>query len=87
MGIKGATLETVELETYPTGAMEVGKYTFSLAGGQVADSGKYIVIWKQKGGAWKCHRDIWNSSLPACLHLSKTVSASNVMCVVTAQKE
>ncbi len=65
MGLVGATLETTELETYPTGAVEVGKYTLSVAGGQVADQGKYIVVWKQEGGAWKWHRDIWNSSLPA----------------------
>jgi ketosteroid isomerase-like protein len=65
MGIKGATLETVELETYPTGAVEVGKYSLSVAGGQVVDHGKFIVIWKQEGGDWKWHRDIWNSSLPA----------------------
>ena len=65
MGLVGATLETVELETYPTGAVEVGKYTFSVAGGQVVDRGKYIVVWKQEVGAWKWHRDIWNSSLPA----------------------
>ncbi|MCU0522528.1 MAG: DUF4440 domain-containing protein [Anaerolineae bacterium] len=65
MGLKGATLETVELEIYPTGAVEVGKYTLSVAGGQVVDRGKYVVIWKQEGDAWKWHRDIWNSSLPA----------------------
>jgi ketosteroid isomerase-like protein len=65
MGLKGATLETVELSTYPTGATEVGLYTLLVAGGQVADRGKYIVIWKQAGDAWKWHRDIWNSSLPA----------------------
>jgi ketosteroid isomerase-like protein len=29
------------------------------------DQGKYIVIWKQDGGQWKLHRDIFNSSLPA----------------------
>jgi ketosteroid isomerase-like protein len=29
------------------------------------DRGKYIVVWKDEGGKWKLHRDIWNSSLPA----------------------
>jgi uncharacterized protein (TIGR02246 family) len=65
MGLRGATLETTELDIYPTAAVEVGKYTLSVAGGQVVDQGKYIVVWKQEGGAWKWHRDIWNSSLPA----------------------
>jgi ketosteroid isomerase-like protein len=32
-------------------------------GGAVMDSGKFIVIWKQEGGRWKLHQDIWNSSL------------------------
>ena len=31
---------------------------------QVADQGKYIVLWPQVDGAWKLHRDIFNSSLP-----------------------
>jgi ketosteroid isomerase-like protein len=35
------------------------------AGGTEADRGKYIVIWKNQGGLWKLHRDIWNSSKPA----------------------
>jgi hypothetical protein len=45
--------------------VEVGKYTLSVAGGQVVDRGKYVVIWKQEGDEWQWHRDIWNSSLPA----------------------
>jgi ketosteroid isomerase-like protein len=34
------------------------------AKGEVMDRGKYIVAWKDEGGKWKLHRDIWNSSLP-----------------------
>ena len=30
----------------------------------VLDSGKYIVVWKREGDAWRWHRDIWNSSRP-----------------------
>ena len=26
--------------------------------------GKFIVIWKEQGGQWKLHRDIFNSSIP-----------------------
>jgi hypothetical protein len=33
--------------------------------GSILDTGKYIVIWKRENGAWKWHRDIWNSSRPA----------------------
>ena len=65
MGIKEATLETVEAEAHGDAATEIGKYTMLVEGGQVADSGKYIVTWKNEQGTWKMHRDIWNSSQPA----------------------
>ena len=65
MGIKGAKLETTEVEGQEGGAYEVGKYVLSGAQGEVMDRGKYIVIWKSQRGKWKLHRDIWNSSLLA----------------------
>ena len=65
MGIKTAKLETVELEGQGDVAFEVGKYTLSGGGGEVIDSGKFIVIWKREGEKWKLHHDIWNSSMPA----------------------
>jgi uncharacterized protein (TIGR02246 family) len=65
MGIKEANLETAEVEGHGDTAIEVSTYTLRGEGGQVLDRGKYIVIWKQEGGQWKLHRDIFNSSLPA----------------------
>ena len=65
MGIKKAKLETVEVEGMGDTACEVGKYTLFIEGEQVADSGKYVVIWKMVNGQWKLHRDIWNTSMPA----------------------
>jgi uncharacterized protein (TIGR02246 family) len=65
MGIKEATLDTVEVEAHGDAAYEVGRYTLKGDGGQLLDQGKYVVIWKRDGGQWKLHRDIWNSSLPA----------------------
>jgi len=65
MGITNATLETLEVEGMGDTAYEVGKYTLFTEGEQVADSGKYIVIWKMMDGQWKLHRDIWNTSMPA----------------------
>ena len=64
-GLKEARLEISEVEQHDDTAYEVGKYTLLVEGGQTADTGKYIVIWKQEGGQWKLHRDIWNSSRPA----------------------
>jgi len=65
LGLKGVTLETVEVEGHGSAASEVGKYTLRDAGGQVVDTGKYVVLWKLEAGQWKLHRDIWNSSRPA----------------------
>lgn len=65
MGIIKAKLETLEVEGMGDTACEVGKYTLYIEGEQVADSGKYVVIWKMVNGQWKLHRDIWNTSMPA----------------------
>ncbi len=63
MGITTAKLETVELEEHGETAIEIGRYTLGTADGAVADHGKYVVIWKDDGGTWKLHRDIWNTSI------------------------
>ena len=55
-------LDTVEVTGHRDTASEVGKYALLTADGQVAEAGKYVVIWKREGVAWKLHRDIWNSS-------------------------
>ena len=65
MGIKTARLDTVEAEEHGDTAIDIGEYTLSGESGNVMDRGKYVVIWKQEGGQWKLHRDIWNSSLSA----------------------
>lgn len=64
LGLKAATLDTVEVEGFGNAAVEVGSYTLRAEGGQVADAGKYVVVWKTEGGVWKLHRDIWNTSQP-----------------------
>ncbi len=64
MGLKAAKLETVETEAHGDTVNEVGNYKLMVAGGQEADAGKYIVIWKNVAGQWKLHRDIWNTSKP-----------------------
>lgn len=58
-------LITSEVTAHGDLAHEVGTYEMSGAGGKVADTGKFIVIWKKEGGQWKLHRDIWNSDTPA----------------------
>ena len=65
MGIKEAVLETVEVEGHGETALELGRYTLKTGTGEVADSGKYLVVWKHEDGVWKLHRDIWTTSRPA----------------------
>ena len=48
MGIRGATLRTVDLEVHGTTANELGAYTLKDLKGNKLDTGKYIVIWKKE---------------------------------------
>jgi len=64
MGLKGVALETAELDEYGDTAVEQGRYQLTDGEGNVADRGKYLVIWKRAGDTWKLHRDIWNTSMP-----------------------
>lgn len=65
MGVKTVRLQATEVESHGTVAHEVGTYAMVGADGKELDSGKYIVIWKRDGTAWKLHRDIWNTNKPA----------------------
>jgi len=65
MGIKGATLKSKEVEVFGSTANEVGTYVLTSADGTALDEGKYIVIWRKEGKAWKLYRDIFNSSRAA----------------------
>ena len=64
-GLTEARLDTVEVDGTGETAVEVGRYTLRGKGGQVADTGKYVVVWKREGDGWKLHRDIWNTNRPA----------------------
>jgi ketosteroid isomerase-like protein len=64
MGVKRVLLETVEFSQMGEIAVEIGRYTLSGTEAPVLDSGKYVVVWKREGDAWRWHRDIWNSSRP-----------------------
>lgn len=64
-GVKRAKLETVDADPAGDQVIEVGNYTLYGEGDAQIDTGKYIVVWKQEGGSWKIHRDIWNTSVSA----------------------
>lgn len=63
-GIASARLETVEVEDHGETAIEVGRFTLSDADERTVDQGTFLVVWKNQGGEWKLHRDIWNSNDP-----------------------
>jgi ketosteroid isomerase-like protein len=65
MGVKSVKLQATEVETHGAVVHEVGSYSMHAADGKQIDRGKYLVIWKREGNAWKLHRDIWNTSMPA----------------------
>lgn len=68
MGLRAAQLETVDLQVSGDTAYEIGRYALTIqpAGAEaVTARGKFVVIWKQEGDAWKWHVDIWNSDAPA----------------------
>ncbi len=60
-GLTDARLETVEVQAFDDTAFEEGRYKLA-AGANVADEGKYIVVWKFGGNEWRLYRDIWNSN-------------------------
>jgi len=64
-GVRHLILETVTLEVIGDTAWEEGLFTTADASGERLDHGKYIVVWKQVGGAWLMARDIMSSNLPA----------------------
>jgi uncharacterized protein (TIGR02246 family) len=61
-GIAKIPLTTTEVFDGGGVATEVGTYQVLGKDGKVLDTGKYIVLWKNDGGKWKLHRDMWNSN-------------------------
>jgi ketosteroid isomerase-like protein len=58
MGIEQIKLESLHVDGEGHTAYDVGKVTLLGAGGQMIDTGKYVVVWKQEDRQWKVHRDI-----------------------------
>lgn len=58
---KDVSLETTAVEASGDLAVEDGTVKVTGADGVVSSS-RYLVVWKREGGAWKLHRDIWNSA-------------------------
>lgn len=63
-GIRNIKLITEEVMGGKDAVIETGKYELLADKDVSIDKGKFIVIWKEEGGKWKMHRDIFNSDMP-----------------------
>jgi ketosteroid isomerase-like protein len=59
MGVQDVKLVIVDAHPAGDSVIEVGRAQLFLAEGKSVEV-KYVVEWKQIGGAWKWHTDIWN---------------------------
>jgi ketosteroid isomerase-like protein len=60
LGLRRAVLLTIDAKPSGDGVVEVGRAELETAGGGL--SVKYVVFWRQEGGHWKWHVDIWNAN-------------------------
>jgi ketosteroid isomerase-like protein len=60
LGVTGAKLHSLELTVTGDRAAELGRVEIFTAPGAPPATGKYVVLWKQEGGAWKWDVDCWN---------------------------
>ena len=75
MDFKDPTFTTLDVSVAGDLAIETGTYKWMMGpkGGKlVADSGKYLTVWKkQADGSWKITRDINNSDVPVAAPVKK----------------
>ena len=65
MGIKDGKLETLEIEARDDLAYEMGRFELTMQMENIESTtltGKYVVVWKVEGDAWRMHVDIWNTN-------------------------
>lgn len=63
---KSLTISFSNFEFYGDGQSlaEYGEFEFRDKDGSVKEQGKQVLIYVNKDGQWKLHRDIWTSSTP-----------------------
>ena len=61
MDLRRAVLTTIDAIQAGDGVLEIGKAELETGGGR--QTVKYVVFWKQEGGRWKWHVDIWNAEV------------------------
>jgi N-methylhydantoinase A len=63
-GVSSVALTTLEVVGQGRYATNVGSYVMKDKAAKEIDHGKYMELWRLEKGAWKLHRDIFNSSVP-----------------------
>jgi uncharacterized protein (TIGR02246 family) len=64
-GITNVSVQTREVQSSGNLAYEAGQFALDVPGkdGPATHvTGKYVVVWKRVGGAWRLYRDIWNDT-------------------------
>ena len=61
-GVKGLRLTTLDLVGDGSLRIETGNYAVLGAGGSDLGRGRYLLVWKKEGSAWKIHRDVGTAS-------------------------
>lgn len=56
-------LTSTEVMGFGDFAFETGQWVATGADGRHLDHGTYATLFQKVGGAWKLHRDTWNSSM------------------------
>jgi ketosteroid isomerase-like protein len=62
---KSAVLSSVDVMPSADGVVEIGRATLTVAPPEQPEAQmevKYVVYWRQEGGRWKWHVDIWNQN-------------------------
>jgi uncharacterized protein (TIGR02246 family) len=58
----------IQIEDHGEVAIETGTWVGRNPDGDIAEQGKYMVVWKRDGARWKIHRETWNSVRPASVN-------------------
>ena len=87
-GYQNLRLETIRVDSSGDMAMEIGRYSVSIAsesGSSVDDRGKYLKVWRRLG-AWRIVADCWSSNLPSSVHQSEehTLPSTDKITVISS---
>jgi len=68
LGKADVTIGADDIQQSGDMAVERGHYALTIAprggGATISDKGKYVIMWRKRGGEWKAVDDIFNSDLP-----------------------